>query len=159
MLCTQKVGHRTNYFMYKHHPFEERLEAIRLLAKGLSFNAVGKQLGTGHHMIILWSKMYEQYGIEGLRRPYSKNPIKKNNDDFSCKCAKKSVSLHSKRANELDQTTMGRPKKKAPETELEKLQEELEYLRAENALLKKVRALMAEKEARLLETGRKPSSH
>lgn len=145
--------------MYKHHPLEERLEAIRLLKNGWSFNAVGKHFGAERHMIIQWSKMYEQYGIDGLRRPYSKKPVKKNNDDFSCKCAKKSVSLHSKRDKTLVEHTMARPRKKAPETELEKLQEELEYLRAENALLKKVRALMAEKEARLLKIGRKPSSH
>ena len=40
---------------------------------------------------------------------------------------------------------MGRPKKKEPMTELEKLQRENELLRAENAYLKKLRALMTEK--------------
>ena len=40
---------------------------------------------------------------------------------------------------------MGRPKRKQPETELEKLQEELRYLRAENALLKKLKALEEER--------------
>ena len=54
---------------------------------------------------------------------------------------------------------MGRPKKKEPQTELERLRYENEYLRAENALLKKVRALMEEKETRLHEIGRKPSKH
>lgn len=54
---------------------------------------------------------------------------------------------------------MGHPRKKVPQTDLEKLQEENEYLRTELALLKKARALMAEKEARLLEIGRKSSSH
>ena len=42
--------------------------------------------------------------------------------------------------------SMGRPKKKEPVTELEKLQRENELLRAENAYLKKLRALMTEKE-------------
>jgi transposase len=54
---------------------------------------------------------------------------------------------------------MGRPKKKEPQTELERLRYENEYLRAEVALLKKVRALMEEKEKRLHEIGRKPSKH
>jgi transposase len=54
---------------------------------------------------------------------------------------------------------MGRPKKKEPQTELERLRYENEYLRAENALLKKVRALMEEKEKRLHEIGCKPSKH
>jgi transposase len=51
---------------------------------------------------------------------------------------------------------MGRPKKKLPETELEKLQEELRYLRAENAYLKKLRALVQERIAR--ESGKQSGS-
>lgn len=42
--------------------------------------------------------------------------------------------------------SMGRPKKKEPVTELEKLQRENELLRAENAYLKKLRALVTERE-------------
>ena len=47
----------------------------------------------------------------------------------------------------IKHTPMGRPKKKEPMTELEKLQRENELLRAENAYLKKLRALMTEKES------------
>jgi transposase-like protein len=56
---------------------------------------------------------------------------------------------------------MGRPKKKKPEemTELERLRYENECLRAENALLKKVTALVEAREARLKEIGRKPSKN
>ena len=56
---------------------------------------------------------------------------------------------------------MGRPKKKKPEemTELERLRYENECLRAENALLKKVTALVEAREARLKEIGRKPSKY
>ena len=54
---------------------------------------------------------------------------------------------------------MGRPKKQEPQTELERLRYENEYLRAEVALLKKVRALMEEREKRLHDIGRKPSRH
>ena len=54
---------------------------------------------------------------------------------------------------------MGRPKKQKPQTELERLRYENEYLRAEVALLKKVKALVEEREKRLRETGRKPSKH
>ena len=56
---------------------------------------------------------------------------------------------------------MGRPKKKKPEemTELERLRYENECLRAENALLKKVKALVEAREARLKEIGRKPSKN
>ena len=54
---------------------------------------------------------------------------------------------------------MGRPKKKKPEemTELELLQLRVKELEAENALLKKVKALVEAREARLKEIGRKPS--
>ena len=54
---------------------------------------------------------------------------------------------------------MGRPRKKKLEemTELERLRYENECLRAENALFKKVKALVEEREARLREIGRKPS--
>ena len=56
---------------------------------------------------------------------------------------------------------MGRPRKKKPEemTELERLRYENECLRAENALLKKVKALVEAREARLKDIGRKPSKN
>ncbi|MCQ2233081.1 MAG: hypothetical protein MJZ30_14675 [Paludibacteraceae bacterium] len=54
---------------------------------------------------------------------------------------------------------MGRPKKKTVEqmTELERLQKENQELKTELALLKKVRALVEERNARLYEIGHKPS--
>ena len=49
---------------------------------------------------------------------------------------------------------MGRPKKNSkPLTELERLRKEVQELRTENALLKKVRALVEERNARLREIG------
>ena len=44
-------------------------------------------------------------------------------------------------------------------TELERLREEVEDLRTENALLKKVKALVEEREARWREIGQKPSKN
>ena len=56
---------------------------------------------------------------------------------------------------------MGRPKKKTVEqmTELEKLQKENQELKTEIALLKKVRALVEERNARLREIGRGSSKN
>ena len=54
-------------------------------------------------------------------------------------------------------THMGRPTKKQPETELEKLQEEVRYLRAENAFLKKLKALEEERIAPKSARQSKPS--
>jgi transposase len=49
---------------------------------------------------------------------------------------------------------MGRPQKKELQTEQEKMEEELRYLRAENAYLKKLRALVKERIER--ERGKSP---
>ena len=54
---------------------------------------------------------------------------------------------------------MRRSKRPEPQTELERLQRENEYLRAENALLKKVRTLMQEKRNRRVGIGQSPSEH
>ena len=49
---------------------------------------------------------------------------------------------------------MGRPQKnRKPLTELERLRKEVQELKTENALLKKVRALVEERNARLREIG------
>lgn len=53
---------------------------------------------------------------------------------------------------------MGRPKKNSrPLTELERLQKENQELKTEIALLKKVRALVEERESRLRGIGCRPS--
>ena len=52
---------------------------------------------------------------------------------------------------------MARPKKREPQTELEKLRAENLRLRAENALLKKVKALVEERRARAMANGQEPS--
>ena len=55
---------------------------------------------------------------------------------------------------------MGRPRKNSkPLTELERLQKENQELKTEIALLKKVRALVEERNARLREIGRGPSKN
>ena len=85
--------------------------------------------------IIVWKRIAKTHGYESLAitRPRGRPP---KND-------------------------MGRPRKKKPEemTELELLQLRVKELEAENALLKKVKALVEEREARLREIGRKPSKN
>lgn len=54
--------------------------------------------------------------------------------------------------------SMGRHKKNSkPLSELERLQKEIQELKTENALLKKVRALVEERNARLRKIGQVPS--
>ena len=85
--------------------------------------------------IIVWKRIAKTHGYESLAitRPRGRPP---KND-------------------------MGRPRKKKPEemTELELLQLRVKELEAENALLKKVKALVEEREARLREIGPKPSKN
>jgi len=85
--------------------------------------------------IRVWRKIARTYGYEALSITRSRDRPPKND--------------------------MGRPRKKKPEemTELELLQLRVKELEAENALLKKVKALVEEREARLREIGRKPSKN
>ena len=75
-----------------------------------------------------WRRAYDQCGLAGLERKRSENAMKKKRQRTEA---------------ELD--------------ELEMLRKRNEYLEAENALLKKVKALVEEREARLRAIGRKPS--
>jgi transposase-like protein len=75
-----------------------------------------------------WTRAYDQSGLAGLERKCSENAMKKK-----------------------------RQRTKAELDELEMLRKRNEYLEAENALLKKVKALVEEREARLREIGQKPS--
>lgn len=68
-------------------------------------------------------------------------------------------SLYHIKSQGRPSKAMGRPKKKVPQSELEVLQERVKYLEAENALLKKVKALVEARDARLKEIGRKPSKN
>ena len=76
----------------------------------------------------MWVKAYHQFGESGLARKGTSNGMKKKRQRTEA---------------ELD--------------ELEMLRKRNEYLEAENALLKKVKALVEEREARLRAIGQKPS--
>ena len=73
-------------------------------------------------------KAYHQFGESGLARKSTSNGMKKK-----------------------------RHRTEAEMDELEMLRKRNEYLEAENALLKKVKALVEEREARLRAIGQKPS--
>ena len=170
------------------HSTEERLLAVQKCLKGYAPKAVGRELGLDEHHVREWLLRYEQEGIVGLQKGPMKRADFAEKCKIVCEFAEKGVPLHSICAENLDSRCaverwtriykkggyealrdikpqgkgrkgMGRPKKKEPQTELERLRYENEYLRAEVALLKKVKALMEEREKRLRETGRKPSKH
>ena len=170
------------------HSTEERLLAVQKCLKGYAPKAVGRELGLDEHHVREWLLRYEQEGIVGLQKGPMKRADFAEKCKIVCEFAEKGVPLHricaenhvSRSAVEswtriykkggyealraikpqgTGRKGMGRPKKQEPQTELERLRYENEYLRAEVALLKKVKALVEEREKRLRETGRKPSKH
>ena len=108
---------------------ERKLEIVRAVdEKRLTLPEVALK-----HMIVpctlrRWVKAYHQFGESGLARKVSSNGMKKK-----------------------------RQRTEAEMDELEMLRKRNEYLEAENALLKKVKALVEEREARLCAIGQKPS--
>ena len=135
-------------------------------------------------MVRLWYLRYKKYGDEGLRGiRYSHYTADKKlaivkefvengvilqelclQYDLSRSAIKswvrmyrQGLSLENRRRGRPPKEPMARPKKKEAQTELERLQAEILRLRAENALLKKVKTLVEEQEARARLNGQKPS--
>ena len=103
-------------------------------AKCLTLHLAAAKYDVCVNTIIRWRRIAERGGYEALYRGLSET---------------------------YSERLMGRPKKKKLEemTELERALYENERLRAENALLKKVKALIEEREAQLRNIGRKPSKN
>ena len=173
--------------MLKKHPYEERLLAVKLCLGGRPLKSVARQLGINKDYISEWLLRYKREGESGLQKHPVKRADFAEKCKIVCEFVEKGVPLHKIcAAHQVSRSAlkawiriyrkggyealrdikpqgrpknMGRPKKKEPQTELERLRYENEYLRAEVALLKKVRALVEEREKRLHEIGRKPSKH
>ena len=174
--------------MLKKHPYEERLLAVQKCLEGIPPKTVGRQLGINSHYVSEWLVRYQRDGVEGLLKRPCIHANFAEKCKIVCEYAEKGVPLHRVcakyhvsqaavsrwtqiyrrggyealrviKSQGTSRKGMGRPKKKEPQTELERLRYENEYLRAEVALLKKVRALVEEREKRLHEIGRKPSKH
>ena len=171
------------------HSFEEKLNYVRLALDGTPQRQICKTYGLGHNNLRFWIDRYRLYGEEGLKsKPYvdiSANKKERLIRLYEEKgvplrqiCIEHNISraafekwikqvhtrgdglLYKKQQQDHPpKDSMARPKKKEPQTELEKLQYENLRLRAENALLKKVKALVEEEEARARRNGRKPSTN
>ncbi|MBQ5688330.1 MAG: hypothetical protein IIV21_00055 [Bacteroidales bacterium] len=174
--------------MRKKHDYKALLKYMRMLEGGYSFNYICKRFGINEGRLkYLWN-LYRTQGTSALHRKQSIKAngelkcqiitdIEKNHLTLVQASLKYGVSaarlyIWHKTAKEqgIDALTgkkrslppiMSRPRKKKIEemTELEHLREEVEYLRMENALLKKVKALVEEREARWREIGQKPSKN
>ncbi len=175
--------------MRKKHSYSDRLKYMLMLEEGYSYNYIHTKFGITAELLKCLHHSFKQYGTSALfKKSNTKaNAFIKQQAiiDFEekhlslveimlkydisvsafCQWRKKyhsggiealKVDGRSRQRND-----MGRPKKKSLDemTELERLRYENEYLRAENALLKKVKALVEAREARLREIGRKPSKN
>ena len=95
--------------------------------------------------------IYTDYDIRPV--VFKRLLIKVRTQDYS------SLYEYKKRGRPPKDHSMARPKKKEPQTEIERLQAENLRLRAENALLKKVKTLVEEQKAQALRSEQKPSTN
>lgn len=174
--------------MYIHHSLEEKKEIIRLYELGTSMCELMKRYHVRDHYLYILFGRYEKYGMDGLEKFKERRitntlkqsvieEYKKDNLPLWRICVEYDVS-YSSVCRWVQQykhggyeallrycphgqlrKDMGRPKKQAPQTELEKLQARVQWLEAENALLKKAKALMEEKESKKQGFGRRSSKH
>ena len=157
----------------KKHGLLEKLRVIKDYQSGCGSTAIGRKRGISDTLVRKWVWVYHARGAKGLQKQPRTNTsaevkqqaAREVNEEclpFEAVALKYRVSMSavyswSQRAKEHGYESlltvkqgrpakiMGRPKRKQPETELEKLQEEVRYLRAENALLKKLKALEEER--------------
>lgn len=169
-----------------HHSLELKLRAVKLSQSGIGSVLVGRELGVSKDQILRWVKAYGIRGEAGLgQQAYLQLPVALKSEivayvlekRVSCDTAAlkygvsrsaveswvRKVRVHGYESLQITKPRgrppkiMGRPKKREPQTELEKLRARNEWLEAENALLKKVKALVEKEDARQRKLGRKPS--
>ena len=169
------------------HLFKEKIRVINLIKGGVSIRSVCKEYGIEYHSLKMWLAKYDAEGESGIKesktpcrytakekeeivREHLKNKLTLQQTCLHYDISRTSIItwLREYRSRHVCQEvneptdvileTMARPKKKEAMTELEKLQYENLRLRAEIDLLKKVKALVEERERRQKEIGRKPSA-
>ena len=149
--------------MYRRHNYEERLNIVSRILCGETIASICREFQLDRKMVKQWLLRYQKYGEDGLRgtRSYHYSTAEKLKivEEFTVKgvslqklclrydlsrstiqrwvrITRQGISLNNKRRGRPPKD-MARPKKREPQTELEKFQAENLRLRAENALLKK----------------------
>ena len=161
---------------------------MHMLEDGYSINHIHTTYGIAHMRLSKLWELYKKHGSSVLcRQPFTRSTatsrykavldIEKNHLSlvqasikYGVSANRLSVWLRTYRQDGVKALSitkkrgrppgMGRPKKEQkPETELERLRREVQELKTENALLKKVKALVEEREARLRAIGRGQSEN
>ena len=106
---------------YRKHTYKEKLSAVKEVINGNSINQVAIRRNLTAKSITDWLKIYRQKGISGLKYEVTRRPLMKN--------------INSEIKNKL----------KNNNSDSKYTKEEIEYILAENAYLKKLHALVQEK--------------
>jgi len=171
------------------YSYEQRLTIVSRVKQGEAIAHLSKEYHINKTQILAWVRMWNRYGRSGLEKQRHTGATSEFKKKIVRLILEKGVPLShvridyrigktalqrwvsivrnqgyeglngKKRRGRPPKYPMARPKKKEPQTELEKLQAENLRLRAENALLKKVKALVEEQEARARLSGQKPSTN
>lgn len=155
------------------HGLSEKLGVIRDYQSGHGSTTIGRKRRIADSMVRKWIRVHQAHGTKGLEKQprttisaeVKRQAVREVLEEclpletvaLKYRVSVSAIHSWSRRVEKQGYASlltikqgrpakpMGRPKKKQPETELEKLQEEVRYLRAENALLKKLKALEGER--------------
>jgi len=176
MNCTPKVGHQTNrkgaVFMTKYSK-EERLAAVKAVEAGESIASVSKIYQMSSQVVSRSLRQYQEHGETGMSsHAYNWTVEQKyrvleymHENHLSCREAAIQFGISGsstvwqweqryleKGIEGLERKKKGRkpktPQPKPPKTREEELLNRVQYLEAENEYLKKLNALVVEREKR-----------
>lgn len=170
------------------HSIEERLVAVQRYLNGEASTLIARQTGIDHHDIIVYAMRYQKDGMGGLEDRLRRDKSKQEKIDIVNEYLKESLtleeiavkhevsvscfknwlriyrrgdteSLRDKRFDPRITNVMAKSQKDPSKMTKEELQDLVKDLAAENALLKKVKALVEKREAQKHVTGSKPSKN
>lgn len=173
---------------YRKYNLSIKLKAVELYESGYGSNIISRQLNADHSMVKRWLSSYRTKGITCFDRGTLKHYSEDLKRTVVCEVLENNLSLDSVALQyEISRSAvqrwvfnvrergieslvrikprgrppkdMKRPKKQKFQSELELLQEKIARLEAENALLKKVRALVEQREVQQQKNGSKPSKN